>query len=35
MDMKCESFYRAGSLMRVLREISKYKFDFAGVQEER
>jgi hypothetical protein len=21
--------------MRVLREISKYKFDFAGVQEER
>jgi exonuclease III len=29
------SLYRAGSLMKVAREISKYKLDLVGVQEVR
>jgi hypothetical protein len=29
------SLYRAGSLMRVSRELSKYKLDLVGVQEIR
>jgi hypothetical protein len=29
------SLYRAGSLMTVAKEISKYKLDLVGVQEER
>jgi hypothetical protein len=40
MDMRfgvwnVSSLYRAGSLMTVLRELSKYKLDLAGVQEVR
>jgi hypothetical protein len=38
MDMRCgmwsvRSVYRAGSLMTVVKEISKYKLDLVGVQE--
>jgi hypothetical protein len=29
------SLYRVGSLMTVLRELSKYKLDLVGVQEVR
>jgi hypothetical protein len=29
------SLYRAGSLMTVLRELSRYKLDLVGVQEVR
>jgi hypothetical protein len=32
--MECKEF-RAGSLMTVLRELSKYKLDLVGVQEVR
>jgi exonuclease III len=40
IDMKfgtwnIRSFYRAGSLMTVVKEISDYKFDLVGVQEVR
>jgi exonuclease III len=40
MDMKfgtwnVRSLYRAGSLMTVVKEISKYKLDLLGVQEVR
>jgi exonuclease III len=40
MDMRfgtwnVRSLYRAGSLMTVLRELSKYKLDLVGVQEVR
>jgi hypothetical protein len=40
MDMRfglrnVRSLYRAGSLMTVSRELSKYKLDLAGVQEVR
>jgi hypothetical protein len=29
------SFYKAGSLMRVSRELSRYRLDLVGVQEVR
>jgi hypothetical protein len=40
MDMRfgtwnVRSLHRAGSLMTVAKEISKYKFDFVEVQKER
>jgi hypothetical protein len=40
MDMRLgtsniRSLYMAGSLMTVLREVSKYKLDLVGVQEVR
>jgi exonuclease III len=40
MDMRfgswnVQSLYRAGSLMTVVRAISKYKLDLVGVQEVR
>jgi hypothetical protein len=40
MDMrfgtwKARSLYRAGSLITVVEEISKYKLDLMGVQEVR
>jgi hypothetical protein len=40
MDMRfatwnVKSLYRAGSLMTVAKDISKYKFDLVGVQEVR
>jgi hypothetical protein len=40
MDMrfdtwKVRSFYRAGSLKTVLRELARYKSDLGGVQEVR
>jgi hypothetical protein len=40
MDMRfgiwnARSLYRAGSLMAVSRELSKYKLDLVGVQEVR
>jgi hypothetical protein len=40
MDMRfglwnLRSLYRVGSLMTVLRELSRYKLDLAGVQEIR
>jgi hypothetical protein len=38
MDMRLwnvRSLYRVGSLMKVSRELSRYKLDLAGVQEVR
>jgi hypothetical protein len=32
---KVRSLYREGSLLTVLRELSKYKLDLVGVQESR
>jgi hypothetical protein len=32
---KVMSFYKASSIMTVLRELSKYKLDLVGVQEVR
>jgi mRNA deadenylase 3'-5' endonuclease subunit Ccr4 len=33
--MECKEFVWVGSLMMVLRELSKYKSDLVGVQEVR
>jgi mRNA deadenylase 3'-5' endonuclease subunit Ccr4 len=31
--MECKEFYRAGSLIAVLRELARYELDLVGVQE--